>query len=53
MIHPTPNEANSGPRVGQVILSEIMYHPIGPAGTLRESFPMPSWDSTLDMMADT
>jgi hypothetical protein len=27
MAEPTPGEANSGPRVGPVVISEIMYHP--------------------------
>ncbi len=32
MTVPTPGAANRGPRVGPIVLTEIMYHPPGPGG---------------------
>ena len=29
MISNTPGQANSGPQVGPVVISEVMYHPVG------------------------
>ncbi len=29
MASPTPNATNSGPRVGPIVISEVMYHPAG------------------------
>jgi hypothetical protein len=36
MVRPTPNALNSGPRVGPVVISELMYNP--PGGTDGEEF---------------
>lgn len=56
-ISPTPNAANSGPRIGPVVLSEIHYHPdstddefielrnitAGPVALFDAAFPTNTW----------